>query len=71
MNDKWCVATGVAVARGIHPNAKEKNGLFYAGTIGIRYMLIPKTKLALRIDLTQSNQDDEAIRFYFRAGETF
>ncbi|MRI33304.1 hypothetical protein EOPP23_09945 [Endozoicomonas sp. OPT23] len=31
----------------------------------------PKTTLALRIDLTQSNQDDEATLLYFRIGESF
>ena len=71
LNDQWGVASGIAVGRGIHLNAEDKDGVYYAGSIGLRYMLIPKTKLALRIDLTQSNQEDEATLLYFRVGETF
>ncbi len=71
LNNDWGLVGGVAVGKAFNPNDKDKDGLYIAGTLGLRYMLVPESKLALRIDLTQSNQKEEKTLLYFRVGEAF
>nr|MDT0252618.1 BamA/TamA family outer membrane protein [Endozoicomonas sp.] len=70
-NDSWGMSTGLMAAQGIDTNVADQDGVYFAGMIGIRYMLIPESNLSLRIDLTQSNQKEEGTLLYFRVGEAF
>ncbi len=70
-NSKWGAVGGLAIAKALDANSKDMDGLYYAGTLGLRYMLVPESNLALRIDLTQSNQEEEGTLLYFRVGESF
>ncbi|MRI33309.1 hypothetical protein EOPP23_09970 [Endozoicomonas sp. OPT23] len=75
-NDKWGMSTGVVVAKGFggfDDQVKEAgtDKTYMAGVVGVRYMLIPESKLSLRIDFSYNNQEDENSLLYFRVGEAF
>ncbi|MRI32595.1 hypothetical protein EOPP23_06290 [Endozoicomonas sp. OPT23] len=70
-NSKWGVVGGLSLAKALDANDSDKDGMYYAGTLGLRYMLVPESNLALRVDLTQSNQEEEGTLLYFRVGESF
>ncbi|MRI32589.1 hypothetical protein EOPP23_06260 [Endozoicomonas sp. OPT23] len=70
-NDKWGMSAGLTVAQGLDTNEAKKDGIYKVAMVGLRYKLIPESNLSLRIDVTQSNQDDENSLLFFRVGEAF